>query len=202
MDSTQLPPGMFTPERPRNANGDSTMDQVRAWFSPATLFPPEVFIPAPRARAPRPRRDLDRDTPVPSSTIPLDARGIRVSLSLTHAIPHDSQVASLSPFFDFASTLSPIAPSRVLGGQGMSHAGSVGNLAGLAGGRSPTPLCFNSPNAQKRYVHSHPRPNLDRPSRVAFRTSPLPRFPRSHDLPPSRLNRTQLCACRQVRWRP
>jgi hypothetical protein len=80
MDGTTLNPGMFTPERPRNANGESTMDQV----------------------------------------------------------------ASLSPFFDFASTLSPIAPSRALGGQGMGDAGGT-----LAGARSPTPLCFNSPNTHK-----------------------------------------------------
>jgi len=87
------------------------------------------------------------------------------SPSLTISQSKNSQVASLSPFFDFASTLSPIAPSRALGGQGMGDAGGT-----LAGARSPTPLCFNSPNTHKRYVRFHPFSPLARPKNIDSRT--------------------------------
>jgi hypothetical protein len=54
MDNTQLPPGMFTPERPRNANGDSTIDQVRHAFpSPASLSRLKFLSRTPRARRAR-----------------------------------------------------------------------------------------------------------------------------------------------------
>ena len=72
----------------------------------------------------------------------------------------------------------------------MGDAGSA-HLTALAGARSPTPLCFNSPNAHKRYVRSRPFLNLDRPPRARLRTS-RKRLPRSHDLPPSRLARAAL----------
>lgn len=199
MDNNQLPPGMFTPERPRNANGDSTIDQVRHAFpSPAALS--RLKFLSRMLRAPRARRESRRDPRAPRPMIHSGTFRNRPSLPLTRHAHPEPQVASLSPFFDFASTLSPIAPSRALGGQGMGDAGSA-HLTALAGARSPTPLCFNSPNAHKRYVRSRPILNLDRPPRARLRTSRTRGF-HAHTISRPPASRAQRCACRQVRWRP